>query len=172
MMNAPACPASLPGALPGRPPFPVRAGARQAAPSARSWSLVLGAVETAPGCARASLRDCLAQWGLRHLTDDAEAIASELVTNAIAASNATALRGGPPSPVTFWLGVQHGELCIRVWDPDPTPPPRDHASALADENGRGLLIVTALSHRWDWYPTANGGKFVWAALMIDAPPTV
>jgi anti-sigma regulatory factor (Ser/Thr protein kinase) len=106
------------------------------------------------------------------LTDlgcDGEAVISELVANAVAASSQAAPPGAAPAPVTLWITVQRGELCIRVWDPDPTPPPRDYVPGTWDENGRGLLIVKALSHRWDWYP-AEGGKYVWAALSLSEQP--
>ena len=151
-------------------PLPVRTVRQRPGPATRTSSLVLGAVETAPGCARDVTRDALAQWGLRHLTEDAEAITSELVANAVAASGKVAPKNAMPFALTLWLTVRDGELCIRVWDPDPTPPPIDHEPGLWDESGRGLLIVKALSHRWDWYPAVNGGKFVWAAVRIDAPP--
>ena len=151
-------------------PLPFRTARRGPGPATRTSSLVLGAVETAAGCARDATRDALAQWGLRHLTEDAQAITSELVANAVAASSKVAPGDASPAAVTLWLTVRAGELCIRVWDPEFTPPPRDHEPGLWDESGRGLLIVKALSHRWGWYPTVNGGKFVWAGLRADGPP--
>jgi len=145
-----------------------------AAPGLRPVSLatflVLPATAAAPGCARAALRDALAQWGLRHLTDPAEAVASELVANAVTASAQAAPGDAPPAPVTLRITVQPGELHISVWDPDPVPPPRDHRPGTWDENGRGLMIVKALSRRWDWDPTEDGGKYVWATLSLTEPP--
>jgi anti-sigma regulatory factor (Ser/Thr protein kinase) len=160
--------AGPPGGSPAGPAGRAARAVQQAGGGARSKSLVLGAVETAPGCVRVSLRDCLAKWGLRHLTESAEVIASELVANAVAASSKAAAPGTVPASVTFWGSVQHGEVCIRVSDPDPTPPPRDYEPALMDENGRGLMIIKALSDRWGWYPASNGGKCVWATLAASA----
>ena len=157
-----------PKTAPGPASLPASVGQRPG-PASLTTSLVLGAVGTAPGCARATLRDALAQWGLRHLTDHAEAITSELVANAVAASSKAAPGDAAPAPIILWITVRRGELCIRVWDPDPTPPPRDYVPVTWDENGRGLMIVKALSHRWDWYPTPNGGKYVWAALNLTEP---
>jgi anti-sigma regulatory factor (Ser/Thr protein kinase) len=135
----------------------------------RETSLLLGPVDTAPGRARGTLRESLARWGLPHLREPGEEIATELVTNAIAASVQRAPEGTEPQPVTIWLAVQDGELCIRVWDPDPTPPPRDQPlPGDDDENGRGLLIVNAFSKRWGWHPGGNGGKYVWS--VLDATP--
>jgi anti-sigma regulatory factor (Ser/Thr protein kinase) len=135
-----------------------------------STSLELDAVKTAPAYARSVLRAALDQWGLLRLFDHAEAITGELVANAVAASVRAAPGGSVPVPVTFWLTVRDRELCLRVRDPDPSPPPGS-PSPPDDfaESGRGLVIVDALSHRWGWYPTARGGKFVWAALSLDAP---
>jgi anti-sigma regulatory factor (Ser/Thr protein kinase) len=154
-------------------PGPAVARPRPSPPSLAS-SLVLPAAGTAPGRARATLRDALARWGLSHLSDSAEAITSELVTNAVAASGPAGDTGagpGDPTPalITVWITVQGGELCIHVWDADPVPPPRDYEPGTWDENGRGLMIVKALSQRWDWYPTDDGGKYVWAALSLTGP---
>jgi len=148
-------------------PGPQSAGAsQQRGPASLATSLVLPATITAPGCARATLRDALAQWGLDHLTEPAEAIASELVTNAVTASASVAPADATPAPITLWITAAPGELRIRVWDPDPIPPPRDYEPGTWDENGRGLMIVKALSQRWDWDPAEDGGKYVWAAVRI------
>ena len=165
-MTSPATPAGTrPEAVPSPAPLPVRASRQRPGPAVRTTSLLLGAVDTAPRCARATVRDTLAQWDLSHLTDDAQALATELVSNAVAAARRAAPDG--TAAVTVWLTVQHGELCIRVQDPDPTPPPHPWQAPDDDaEHGRGLLIVSELSHRWAWYP-APAGKFVWATLLIN-----
>ncbi|HUN31418.1 MAG TPA: ATP-binding protein, partial [Trebonia sp.] len=78
-----------------------------------------------------------------------------------------------PRPVILRLTVHPdaGELCIRVWDPDPTAPPSGQLLPGDDEErGRGLFIVKALSSRWGWHPGPNGGKFVWSALSLDVQP--
>lgn len=48
--------------------------------------LDLGAVPTAPGCARAWTRQILWEWRLAALSDTTEVIVSELTTNAVLAS--------------------------------------------------------------------------------------
>ncbi|MCO6008829.1 ATP-binding protein [Actinoallomurus purpureus] len=57
---------------------------------------------------------------------------------------------------------------MEVWDADPHPPVLVDAGDLG-ENGRGLLLVTALAKAWDYYPSDSpiGGKVVWAE--IDLP---
>jgi anti-sigma regulatory factor (Ser/Thr protein kinase) len=168
MTDAP--PATRPETPTGPLVLPVRTHRQRSGPAIRTTSLVLGAVDTAAGCARATVRDCLAQWRLHRLADDAEAITSELVANAVSAARNAAPDGGA-APVTLSLSVQQAELCIRVQDPDPTPPPRPWQAPGDDaEHGRGLLIVDALADRWAWYPAPGGGKFVWAALLIGPLP--
>jgi len=49
-------------------------------------ALDLGAVPTAPGCARAWTRQILWEWRLTGLSDTAEVIVSELTTNAVLTS--------------------------------------------------------------------------------------
>jgi anti-sigma regulatory factor (Ser/Thr protein kinase) len=171
--QVPAPVATRPEAAPGPPPLPARSPG--AGPATWQTSLVLGPVDTAPRDARATLKAALATWGLAHLSEPAQAVTSELVTNAITVSVQKAPPGTAPRPVTLRASVQHehGELCIRVWDPDPAPPPRDDTGNLPglwQENGRGLFIVTAYSSRWSWYPAPNGGKYVWAALPLHAQP--
>jgi anti-sigma regulatory factor (Ser/Thr protein kinase) len=169
--NVPAPMSTRPEAAPGFAPLPVRTARARPGPAPRETSLLLGPVETAPRCARGALREFLASCGLLHVREPAEAITSELVTNAIAASVRKAPAGTGPRPVTFWANVRDGELCIRVWDPDPTPPPRDQSLPDDDaEHGRGLCIVAVLSKRWGYYPGPRGGKFIWAALDAGTGP--
>lgn len=134
----------------------------------RTTRLEMHAVSTAPGRARAFLRATLAAWGLTALCDDAEAITSELVTNGITASQQAAPASMTPAPLWLTITDATTELLIDVWDPSPEPPIAGHTPGTWDENGRGLLIVEALSHRWAWY-RRNGhrGKVVWAAILTS-----
>jgi anti-sigma regulatory factor (Ser/Thr protein kinase) len=117
--------------------------------------------------ARRLTRDALARWDMRHLTNDAEAIASELAANAINA--ATPARGTLPA-IIFAVHCRPDELRIIVWDNGPGRP--HHGAPGPDaETGRGLAIVDSLTARnWGWWPTPHsGGKVVWAALPATAP---
>jgi hypothetical protein len=119
-------------------------------------ALDLGAVPTAPGCARAWTRAILAEWRLTGLWEASELIVSELATNATLASR---LEG-----VAFFrliLTRGQGELAILVRDfCAGLPLPRDAGDE--DESGRGLLLVQAMSGRSGWYPPDDGtpGKVV------------
>jgi hypothetical protein len=122
--------------------------------------LDLGALPTAPSCARAWTCQVLWEWQLPVLADAAELIVSELITNAMLASR----RLGRPF-IRLTLILDHSELAIAVHDYCPSAPePRNAADD--DENGRGLLLVEAVSTRSGWYAFQDGtpGKVVWAVL--------
>lgn len=119
-----------------------------------------GAVPSAVPCARLHARQALREWGLTHLTEDAELLVSELVTNAVAA----AADADQIPPVRIWLLADGTRVLILVWDVSPRPPVPVNAGQDC-ESGRGLLLVEAISQQWDWYrPVDTDGKVVWAAL--------
>ncbi len=123
--------------------------------------LELGALPGAVPCARLHAQQLLWEWGLAALTDSTELIVSELVTNAVQASRVTP----QTAPVRLWLLSDKAQVLVLVWDPSPHPPVQ---TAISDEteNGRGLLLVEALSEQWDWYypPDEEAGKYVWAQI--------
>jgi anti-sigma regulatory factor (Ser/Thr protein kinase) len=136
------------------PPQPVPAG----------WPLRavldLGALPTAPGCARAWTRVILWEWRLSRLADTSELIVSELITNSVQASRWLA------RPVIRLILVSdRHQLVTFVRDFDPGMPAPRQASA-DDESGRGLLLVESLADRFGWYRPDDGtpGKVTWAAL--------
>ena len=123
-------------------------------------ALDLGALSTAPGCARAWTRQVLWEWQLTALSETAELVVSELTTNAMLASR----RLGRPH-IRLTLTLDDRELVISVYDQSPSAPGPANAGA-EDENGRGLLLVEALSNQWGWYTFNEGthGKVVWAVV--------
>lgn len=122
--------------------------------------LDLGAVLTAPGCARSWTREILWAWRLAHIADTAELVVSELVTNSVTAS-----RGLSRSAIRLILTLDRDELVILVRDGHPGTPQLRHPGE-EDVNGRGLLLVKTLSDRFGWYPLneERPGKVVWAVL--------
>jgi anti-sigma regulatory factor (Ser/Thr protein kinase) len=124
-------------------------------------SLDLGAMLTAPGCARAWTREILQEWALPSLADNAEAIVSELVANSVNASQRL-----DRAAIRLILAFEKGELVIFVRDDHPGAPQLRNPGA-DDESGRGLVLVEALSDRFGWYPLdgARPGKVVWAAVQ-------
>jgi anti-sigma regulatory factor (Ser/Thr protein kinase) len=155
---------------PAAAPLPARTQRQRPGPAIRDRALVLGALDTAPRAARASLRECLSAWKLPHLQDDAELILDELVTNAVAASRAAAPESEAPAAITIKIAVERDELRLQAWDPDPIPPPLDYAPGLWDESGRGLMLIKAIAHQWGTSPGTNGGKHVYATLRTPPPP--
>lgn len=134
----------------------------------------LAAVATAVGCGRLFVRSTLKAWRLHQLSDDAELIASELVTNAVKMTGI--IEPSPRFPeltglamLQLRLAVLRDGLIVEVWDSDSTTPVVSSADDF-DESGRGLFIVETLSRRWNFYRPEGGGKWVWAELAI--PPKV
>jgi anti-sigma regulatory factor (Ser/Thr protein kinase) len=133
--------------------------------------LELGALPGAVPCARLHARQVLWEWGLSGISETAELLLSELVTNAVKAARAA----DHGMPVNISLSADRARLFIEVWDGDLQPPvPRvleNDLPALDAESGRGLLLVETLSERWGWYPTPNPeGKVTWCE--ISAPPAL
>jgi anti-sigma regulatory factor (Ser/Thr protein kinase) len=106
--------------------------------------------------ARFYVRAALTYHRLGGYADDAEAVASELIANAVTHA---------PAPIVTlaltWLEASRA-LGIVVTDPSPSPPVV-RTLARDTEHGRGLHIVEALSVRWGWQPR-DPGKAVYAIL--------
>ena len=135
--------------------------------------LTLAAVPAAVGRSRDLVRLGLDRWRLAVLVPDAEMVVSELATNAIQAMGPTdadaTWNDMADDAETFHVRILlfQTSIVIEVWDADPAPPILQHGTS-EEEGGRGLLIVAALSAKWDWFPAPQGGKVVWAELAI--PP--
>jgi anti-sigma regulatory factor (Ser/Thr protein kinase) len=167
---APAGPDAPAAGAPGRAARP-RPRDRQPRHGDRSDSLEFGAYPGAVPSARLHARAVLAEWGLAELSGDTESVITELVENAVQATS----RAGLAAPVRLTLiaGLRTVLAVVRDAVADP-PAPRHHADGLGpwagddeadpDQHGNGLIIVTALSSRWDWKPTPDGGKAVRALI--------
>jgi anti-sigma regulatory factor (Ser/Thr protein kinase) len=126
----------------------------QRAVLARTNPLTLGPIPTSPRTARASVVAQLTAWGRDDLAADAEAIVSELVTNAVRESESAG------SPIGLRLILTTRSVFIEVLDYAPgVPAPRE--ADPATESGRGLLIVSSIARDWGWTPAQNG-KITWA----------
>jgi hypothetical protein len=135
--------------------------------------LELGALDTAPGSARAHVGAVLREWELDDIADDACQIVSELITNAVLSTRSTRR----PDPVRLWMLGSAESVLFLVWDATMSAPVRRITTPDA-EHGRGLNIVHALSARWGSYYAGGhlGGKVVWALARsgpdsgVSAPP--
>ena len=124
-----------------------------------SESLFLLARPDAVGLSRGLATAALRRWGLERLTDDAQMVVSELVSNAIKAAPGWAIK----------VTVSRGQECVllEVQDRAPGRPELNDAPPGA-ESGRGLRIVDALAARWGCYPTRTA-KIVWAQVGDGLP---
>lgn len=124
----------------------------------------LGALSGAVPCARLHAREVLWEWALMtELRENSELVVSELITNAISASQATG-----HASVQLWLLSDRTQVLIMVGDASTQRPTRIDADEEA-ESGRGLLLVEAISAQWGWYFPDGGiaGKVTWALLRPD-----
>jgi anti-sigma regulatory factor (Ser/Thr protein kinase) len=119
--------------------------------------------------ARRHAREVLDEWEVPdEALDDALSIVTEMVANAVRHTGAEKTRShGLPAHCVLELRVVAGYLYVVVhdasrWAPVVRPPSR------VAENGRGLLLVSALSKgAWGFTYGAHGvGKLVWARLSL------
>ena len=123
--------------------------------------MLSGVAESVP-IARFHIRAALGFHGLGEYADDAAAITSELVTNAVqhACEDGTQTIGvilthaGTPPAVTVAVSDSSRQVPVR----------RD--TPARSEQGRGLQIVEALSAHWGWR-CGGGGKVVFAVLARE-----
>lgn len=112
------------------------------------------------GRARELFREQAASWGLpQEVTDTAELLLSELMTNAYRHAKVPAGR-------EIWARclVTDDRLRMTVTDADATLPTPGTVS-LDGETGRGLALVAALAHDWGAGRRECGiGKEVWFVL--------
>jgi len=132
------------------------------------WPLVsvlkFGSLPTAVACARAHTRTILAEWGLKHLVDDATALTSELVTNALQVS--WTLKDRPP--IVLRLLANEQQLLIEAWDQCVERFDLSRQAPDDVEHGRGLLVVAALSNRWGVGRMGSRFKVVWCELLVGS----
>ncbi len=134
--------------------------------------LALVALPTSPFWARRYTRSFLGSCrGMSESTaETAELLVSELVTNSVRFS------GDPGRKLRYSeranaglisLSLRHFRegLLIEVYDTDNDPPIRSDADDYA-EDGRGLMLVDALSKEWSYFYPPGGGKVVYCFLDI------
>jgi anti-sigma regulatory factor (Ser/Thr protein kinase) len=102
------------------------------------------------------------------VSETAELIVSELVTNAVRFSGNSVRMFRNSERVNaslISLSLRHFRegLLIEVYDTDSNPPVLSSHDDFA-ENGRGLMLVSALSKEWSYFFPPGGGKVVYCFL--------
>lgn len=123
----------------------------------------LGALPGAVPCARLHTRHVLWEWQQKFLIESAELVVSELMTNAITATQALK----SDYPVRLWLLSDTPRTLIAIGDASPHLPKLIDAP-VDEAGGRGLMLVEALSSNWGWYAIhqRRTAKVVWAELRV------
>jgi len=111
--------------------------------------------------ARHAIRLILLTWSLEPLCEDAQLVASELITNAVQHSDKIGMHPVKMSVVRLAKGVE-----ISVQDPSTSRPTLTHPSSDA-ENGRGMHLIDALCPSWGVdVSNYRKTKRVWARLEL------
>lgn len=115
---------------------------------------------SAPGLARAFLREAVCDTHAARVLDAAELLVSEVVTNGV-------VHGTPP--VVLRVECEGSDrLCVSVSDASEDQPVLEHAD---DEalGGRGVELVDLLSDAWGVVEDPPG-KRVWFTLLTSGAP--
>ncbi len=139
--------------------------------------LCLVALPTAPFWARRYTHQFLD--GRRQITVEttqtAELVVSELVTNSVLFSGGRKRTLPQPQPssgrtgaplISLSLRYFRAGLLIEVYDTSNDPPVLTYTGDDA-ENGRGLMLVGALTKEWSYFLLTDGGKVVYCFLEIS-----
>jgi hypothetical protein len=163
-LRAPSGPAGTGHSSPLRASVPTMDGPVTSQPSAiRALRPSPESVTTGREFTRTTLRD----WDMVGVTDLAELVVSELLTNALRHGIPSARRVADDYPIRLKLLGQAPYLMCMVTDPG-AEIPMLRESGLFAESGRGLNVVESCSVRWGWHLLDGGGKVVWALLRVDA----
>ncbi|MEU2794133.1 ATP-binding protein [Streptomyces sp. NPDC007100] len=111
------------------------------------------------GLARAELSDLLIKWGLSTVSDEAQLVLSELVTNEVRHGRTTVERDIETRCSRVPDGVR---IEVRDWANE-----RPVIRVPSDTGGWGLGLVDELSASWGVDERAGAGKSVWA--VVTAP---
>ncbi|MDT0612785.1 ATP-binding protein [Streptomyces lancefieldiae] len=115
--------------------------------------------------ARRRVARLVSEWGQAGVAGDVALVVSELMTNALLHGS---LRG---RLIRVRVSLGHRVLRVEVTDPrgERLPSPRP-AGDVAEQFGRGLVLVGALAARWGWGPRTVG-KTVYAEWDVPACQT-
>lgn len=98
-------------------------------------------------------RSLLDEWGMAELTDAVELGVTELVANVV--------RHVPDRRCEVLVLRQETGVRVEVTDGSPQLPCGRGELAREAEDGRGLVLVEAVTDKWGVGPVRGGGKVVW-----------
>ena len=130
-------------------------------PLAELAELRLGVGVHAPEVARAVLVSTLRDRVPASVLDDAQLVASELITNSVLHSGTS-----PDAALLIRVRLSSALLCLEVEDRGRDATIAPHPPDLERGGGFGLNIVDSLSEDWGVERTA-GGTRVWAQLALE-----
>lgn len=105
--------------------------------------------------ARMFVATAVKNWGLADLVERAELLTSEVVTNAVVHAY---------SPVHLVVQAHSSSVVVEVEDASAQTHLVPEGEEVLEADGRGMVLVDALSDRWGWWEV-DGGKVVWFALF-------
>ena len=147
------------------PPAPAEVAAARREDQ-RTAACALGPEAESARRARDFTRSTLRDWGMPELSDVAELVVSELVTNSLRHGLLSARWMPGEHPVGLTLLLRPPYLVCIVTDPESAGPVRIE-SCTGAESGRGLHVVESCSTRWGWQLSDGTGKVVWALLLAE-----
>jgi anti-sigma regulatory factor (Ser/Thr protein kinase) len=123
------------------------------------FHLSFPAAREAPSLARHKVRRMLSEWRVSpNAIETAVLLTSELITNAVTfGSDSKAGSRGSEISLTLWR--LPGLIIVEASDQNPIPPAMRSVD-LDSTNGRGLMLVDALSKEWSCYFPRPGWKTV------------
>ncbi|MFH8386769.1 ATP-binding protein [Kitasatospora sp. NPDC018058] len=114
-----------------------------------------------PHCVRPvrhAVKAILSYWEMAYLTDDAELLTTELLTNAIRHTESE-------QPIRVTLALEQRWLAIGIRDRSASAP-QAHRVTTCHEGGRGLLLVESIAGAWAYRFHLDGTKTVSCRLPL------
>ncbi|MET7487321.1 ATP-binding protein [Streptomyces sp. NPDC005538] len=102
---------------------------------------------------RRIVRSCLLEWGMPELSDAVELAMTELVANVV--------RHVPDRRCALLLLRVPTGVRVEVSDGSSQLPDLNAELDTESENGRGLVLLDAVTDKWGVTRKAGGGKTVW-----------
>jgi anti-sigma regulatory factor (Ser/Thr protein kinase) len=127
---------------------------------ARQARTILPPAPRSVGAARRFVAETLEGWGYAMHGHDVVLAVSELASNAVRHAH-----------TRFAVSVTSCDGTVRVGVEDRNPElPMPRAPGPEISNGRGLLLVEALTRRWGAEPLGDAGKVVWVEFPVSSVP--